>query len=218
MARTLLPEAVERYVVTATVRETAVQKQLRDETARLPKGGMQIGADQGALFALLVHATSAVRALEIGTFTGYSALAVAMALPENGRLVACDVSKEWTDVGRRYWELAGVAHKIDLRLAPALDTLAALVASGEAGKFDFAFIDADKPAYDAYYERCLELVRANGLIAIDNVLWSGRVADPAETDESTTALRKLNAKIADDPRVEACLLTVGDGVQLVRKR
>jgi len=218
VARSLLPEAVERYVATTTVRETAVQKQLRDETARLPQAGMQIGADQGAFFALLVHATSARQALEIGTFTGYSALAVAMALPEDGRLVACDVSKEWTDVGRRHWERAGVAHKIDLRIAPAVDTLAALVAGGEAGKFDFAFIDADKPAYDAYYERCLELVRPNGLIAIDNVLWSGRVADPAETDENTTALRALNAKIADDPRVEACLLTVGDGVLLVRRR
>jgi predicted O-methyltransferase YrrM len=218
VARSLLPEAVERYVATTTVRETAVQKQLRDETAHLPQAGMQIGADQGAFFALLVHAIGAKRALEIGTFTGYSALAVAMALPEDGKLVACDVSKEWTDVGRRHWEMAGVAHKIDLRLAPALDTLAALVAAGEAGKFDFAFIDADKPAYDGYYERCLELVRPNGLIAIDNVLWSGRVADPAETDENTSALRKLNAKIADDPRVEACLLTVGDGVLLVRRR
>ena len=218
MARSLLPEAVERYIATTTVRETAVQKKLRDETSRLPQAGMQIGADQGAFFALLVHAIGARKALEIGTFTGYSALAVAMALPADGKLVACDVSEEWTAVGRRHWAEAGVAHKIDLRIAPALDTLAGLVAAGQAGTFDFAFIDADKPGYDGYYERCLELVRPNGLIAIDNVLWSGKVADPAVDDESTVALRKLNAKVADDPRVEACLLTVGDGVLLVRRR
>jgi caffeoyl-CoA O-methyltransferase len=218
VARSLLPEAVDRYIATTTVRETAVQKKLRDETSRLPQAGMQIGADQGALFAILVHAIGAKKALEIGTFTGYSALAVAMALPKDGKLVACDVSEEWTSVGRRHWAEAGVADKIDLRIAPALDTLAALVKDGQAGTFDFAFIDADKPAYDGYYERCLELLRPNGLIAIDNVLWSGKVADPAVDDESTVALRKLNAKVADDPRVEACLLTVGDGVLLVRKK
>jgi predicted O-methyltransferase YrrM len=218
VARSLLPEAVERYIATTTVRETAVQKKLRDETSRLPQAGMQIGADQGVLFAILVHAIGARKALEIGTFTGYSALAVAMALPKDGKLVACDVSEEWTAVGRRHWAEAGVAEKIDLKIAPALDTLAALVADGQAGTFDFAFIDADKPAYDGYYERCLELLRPNGLIAIDNVLWSGKVADPAIDDESTVALRKLNAKVADDPRVEACLLTVGDGVLLVRKK
>jgi len=218
VARSLLPEAVERYIATTTVRETAVQKKLRDETSRLPQAGMQIGADQGVLFAILVHAIGATKALEIGTFTGYSALAVAMALPKDGKLVACDVSEEWTAVGRRHWAEAGVADKIDLRIAPALDTLAALFADGQSGTFDFAFIDADKPAYDGYYERCLELLRPNGLIAIDNVLWSGKVADPTVDDESTVALRKLNAKVADDPRVEACLLTVGDGVLLVRKK
>ena len=218
MARSLLPEAVERYVATATVRETAVQQALRSETARLPQGGMQIGADQGALFALLVHAIGAKKALEIGTFTGYSALAVAMALPADGKLVCCDVSEEWTAVGRRHWQDAGVAHKIDLRIAPALDTLAALRAAGEAGTFDFAFIDADKSGYDAYYEGCLALVRPNGLIALDNVLWSGKVADPGVDDKDTAALRAINAKIVDDPRVEAVLLTVGDGVMLVRKK
>ncbi len=218
MARSLLPEAVAAYVAARTVRETAVQQQLRAETARLPQGGMQIGADQGALFSLLVHLIGAKKAIEIGTFTGYSALSVAMALPDDGKLVCCDVSEEWTAIGRRHWQEAGVAHKIDLRIAPALDTLAALRAAGQAGTFDFAFIDADKPAYDGYYEGCLELLRPNGLIALDNVLWSGKVADPAVTDADTAALRAINAKIVADARVESCLVTVGDGVMLARKK
>jgi predicted O-methyltransferase YrrM len=143
---------------------------------------------------------------------------VALALPDDGKLVCCDVSEEWTAIGRKHWAAAGVAHKIDLRIAPALDTIAALRAAGQAGTFDFAFIDADKPAYDGYYEGCLELLRPNGLIAIDNVLWSGRVADAAENDDSTSALKKLNAKVVADARVESCLLTVGDGVMLARKK
>ena len=218
MSRSLLPDKVERYVTKDLARETALQKRLRDETARLPQAGMQIGADQGALLALLVQAIGAKNALEIGTFTGYSALAVAMALPAGGRLICCDVSEEWTAIARRYWKEAGVASRIDLRLGPALDTLRALRAERGAGSFDFAFIDADKPAYDAYYEACLELMRSGGLIALDNMLWSGDVADPKKRDAQTAALRTLNAKIRDDARVDCCLLTVGDGVMLARKR
>jgi predicted O-methyltransferase YrrM len=216
MPRSLLPETVDQYITRTMVRETPVQQKLRAETAKLAEAGMQIGADQGQFFALLVRAIGAKRALEIGTFTGYSALAVAAALPDDGKLVACDVSEEWTNIGKRHWAEAGVAHKIDLRIAPATETLAKLLAEGGAGTFDFAFIDADKPGYDAYYEACLKLIRKNGLIAIDNVLWSGKVADESVTDESTAALRRINTKIAADTRVEACLLTVGDGVMLVR--
>ncbi len=218
MNRSLLPDAVESYVCTTIARETPVQKRLRAETAKLPEAGMQIGADLGALLALLVHAIGARRAIEIGTFTGYSALTVAAALPADGRLVACDVNAEWTAIGRRYWAEAGVMARIDLRLAPALDTLAQLRREEGAGTFDLAFIDADKTSYDAYYEGCLELLRAGGLIALDNMLWSGAVADPGKTDATTKALRALNAKIAADPRVESSLLTIGDGVMLARKR
>lgn len=218
MTRSLFPEAVERYVVQEIAQETAVQRRLRAETAPMPNGGMQIGADQGALLAVLAKFTGARRALEIGTFTGYSALAVAQALPEDGKLICCDISEEWTSVARRYWQEAGVAARIELRLAPAIDTLAALLRQGGAETFDLAFIDADKANYDAYYEACLKLVRPGGAIALDNMLWSGKVAEPDAHDEDTDALRALNAKIRDDTRVDACLLTVGDGVMLVRKR
>jgi len=218
MKRSLLPDAVETYVCETVARETPLQKRLRQETARLPEAGMQIGADLGAFLALLARAIGARRAIEIGTFTGYSALAVASALPENGVLVACDVSEEWTAIGRRYWEEAGVAARIDLRLGPARDTLSNLLREHGPGSFDLAFIDADKTSYDAYYETSLGLLRAGGLIALDNTLWSGKVADPAANDDSTRALRALNAKIAADPRVDMCLLTIGDGVMLARKR
>ena len=218
MGRSLLPAAVERYVCDTITRETPVQRRLRVETARLPDGGMQIGSDLGALLALLVRAIDARHAIEIGTFTGYSALTVAAALPTDGLLVACDVSAEWTAIGRRHWEEAGVAARIDLRLAPAQETLRQLRKTHGAGSFDFAFIDADKLSYDAYYEACLELIRPGGLIALDNMLWGGQVADPAVVDASTSALRALNAKIGADPRVESCLLTVGDGVLLARRR
>jgi len=184
----------------------------------MPHAGMQIGADQGALLALLVRLVSARRAIEIGTFTGYSALAVASALPADGKLVCCDVSDEWTSVARRYWREAGVAERIELRLAPATETLADLLKRDGGETFDMAFIDADKSNYDAYYESCLKLVRRGGVIALDNMLWSGKVADPDVHDEDTDALRALNAKISDDRRVDACLLTVGDGVMLARKR
>jgi predicted O-methyltransferase YrrM len=218
MARSLVPAEVERYVSEEATLETPVQKRLRRETARLPQGGMQIGADQGALLALLARSIGARLALEIGTFTGYSALAVAAALPPDGKLVCCDTSEEWTTIAQRYWKEAGVAEKIELRLAPALQSLRALERERGGGTFDFAFVDADKPAYDAYYESCLKLLRPGGLVAFDNVLWSGKVADPKAHDADTDALRALNAKLRDDARVDSCLLTVGDGVLLARKR
>jgi predicted O-methyltransferase YrrM len=209
---------VERYVTGVFARETPVQQRLRAETATLPEARMQIGADQGALLGFLARLIGARRALEIGTYTGYSALAVAAALPANGRLITCDVNEEWTAIARRYWAEAGLGGRIELRLGDARFTLAALLhVLGEAS-FDFAFIDADKPSYDAYYEACVRLVRPGGLIAIDNVLWHGAVADPADREADTVTLRALNLKIRDDPRVEACLLTVGDGVMVVRPR
>ena len=184
----------------------------------MPNGGMQIGPDQAALLALLVRAIGARRALEVGTFTGYSARAVAQALPADGSLVCCDVSDAWTSGARRYWRETGVDAKIELRLAPARETLDALLRAPGPGSFDFAFVDADKTGYDGYYEQCLELVRPGGLVAFDNTLWSGKVADAEDHGADTLALRALNAKVHRDPRVDACLLTVGDGVLLVRRR
>jgi predicted O-methyltransferase YrrM len=215
--RSLLPEAVDDYLRTVVVRESPLQQRLRAETARLPMGGMQIGADQGVLLAFLVRLIGARNAIEVGTFTGYSALAVASALPAGGHLVCCDVSEEWTAIARRYWAEAGVADRIELHLRPAQETLAELLRKNRAGAFDFAFIDADKTGYDGYYEACLALLRPGGLIAIDNVLWSGTVADPADQRPDTVALRAITAKVRDDSRVEACLLSIGDGVLLARK-
>jgi predicted O-methyltransferase YrrM len=216
--RTLLPEAVERYVSTELVHEPPLLAELRAETSLLPKSGMQISADQGVFMAMLVRLLGARRCLEIGTFTGYSALAVAAALPADGRLVACDVSEEWTAIARRYWQRAGLADRIELHLAPAGETLANLLRKNGAGSFDFAFIDADKTSYDEYYEACLKLIRPGGLIAIDNTLWEGTVADPEVHDADTDAIRAINRKVADDPRVDAVLLTIGDGVMLAQKR
>jgi predicted O-methyltransferase YrrM len=218
MRRSLLPADVEDYVAGQITVETEVQRRLRAETQKLPNGGMQISADQGALLALLARSIDARRAIEIGTFTGYSALCVAAALPADGKLVCCDVSKEWTDVARRYWAEAGVAPKIDLKLAPAIETLRDLLRQSGAGSFDFAFVDADKSGYDTYYETCLKLIRSGGLIAFDNMLWGGEVAVATVHDTDTDALRALNLKIRDDARVDACLLTVGDGIMLARKR
>ena len=215
--RSLLTEGVDRYLGTVVVHETPLQKRLREETSKLPEAAMQIGADQGVFLAFLARLVGARRAIEIGTFTGYSALSVASALPADGRLVCCDVSAQWTAIARRYWAEAGVAGRIELRLAPARETLAALRKRDGAGSYDFAFIDADKTGYDAYYEACLELVRAGGLIALDNVLWSGSVADPKDKRPDTVALRAITAKIRDDPRVDACLVSLGDGVMLARK-
>jgi len=213
-----LSEPLYRYVVEHSGPEHPVLRELREATAGMKHAGMQIGVDQGKLMALLVKLIGARRTLEIGVFTGYSALAVALALPPDGRVVACDVSEEWTAVGRAHWQKAGVADRIDLRLGRATKTLDELLAGGEAGRFDFAFIDADKESYGAYYERCLQLVRAGGLIAIDNTLWSGAVADPAKRDADTDAIRALNDAIHRDERVDAAMLTVGDGLTLARRR
>ena len=214
----LVSDPIEQYVERFGSRETPPRRRLRAETAKLPQAGMQIGADQGALMALLIRLTGARRALEVGTFTGYSAMAVAEALPPDGRLVTCDISEEWTAIARRYWREAELDGTIELRLGDARATLAALRREAGEGSFDFAFIDADKSGYDHYYEACLHLVRPGGLMLIDNMLWSGKVADPEVQDPDTVAIRALNAKIATDPRVEACLLTVGDGVMMARKK
>jgi caffeoyl-CoA O-methyltransferase len=179
---------------------------------------MQIGPEQGQLMGLLARLVGAKRCIEIGVFTGYSSLAVALALPEDGRILACDVSEEWTAIARRFWREAGVEHKIELKLQPATRTLEQLLAAGEAGRYDFAFIDADKPSYDTYYELLLQLLRPGGLIALDNTLWSGHVADPNNRDPNTVALRALNDKLHRDERVDLSLLPVGDGLTLARKR
>jgi caffeoyl-CoA O-methyltransferase len=219
MARFLpLDDTLYRYVLEHTGPEPQVLRELREETAAMPHAGMQIGPDQARLMALLVRLMGARRCLEIGVFTGYSALAVALALPADAKLIACDVSDEWTTVARRYWEKAGVGSRIELRLAPAQETLDALLAHGEAARFDFAFIDADKTSYADYYERCLKLLRAGGLIAIDNTLWSGEVADRSKQGRDTRALRAFNEALARDERVDVAMLTVGDGVTLARKR
>ena len=215
--RSLLPQAVDDYLRTVIARESALLQRLRAETAKLPMGAMQIGADQGVLLAFLVRLIGARNAIEIGTFTGYSAIAVASALAPGGRLVCCDVSDEWTSIARRYWAEAGLSDRIELHLRPAQETLAELSRKHGPGTFDFAFIDADKTGYDTYYEACLSLLRPGGLIAIDKVLWSGSVADPSNQEKDTVALRALNVKIRDDRRVDACLVSLGDGVMLARK-
>lgn len=218
-SRTLnLNETLYGYLLRHGVRESAALAALRERTRPLRAAGMQISPEQGALMALLVRLLGARRTLEVGTFTGYSALAVAEALPDDGQVVACDVSEEWTSIGRVAWQEAGQAHKIDLRLAPALETLDGLLDGGQAGTFDFAFIDADKGNYDGYYERALVLVRPGGLIAVDNVLWGGSVADEAVDDGDTEAIRALNRKIHADARVDPVLLPIGDGLTLARRR
>ena len=206
------------YILANSLRDRDELKRLRQETRAMPMGGMQISPDQGQFMGLLVELIGAKRIVEVGTFTGYSSTAMALALPADGRLIACDVSDEFTRIARRYWQEAGVADKIELRLGPAVATLDGMLAAGEAGCFDMAFIDADKENYDAYYERCLRLLRRGGLILIDNVLWGGRPANANEQDESTAAIRALNAKIRADERVTASLLSIGDGLTLARKR
>jgi predicted O-methyltransferase YrrM len=208
-----LTGALYEYIVKTGTRETRVQRDLRAETQKLPMAGMQIGPDQGALLQVLVRILRARRCVEVGTFTGYSALCVALALPANGKIICCDVSEEWTSIGRRYWKKAGVDRKIELRLGPALETL-----KGLKGKFDFAFIDADKPNYWKYYERCLQLLRKGGLIAVDNTLWGGSVIDPADQSKSTVALREFNKRVAKDRRVDIALVPIGDGLTLAVKR
>jgi predicted O-methyltransferase YrrM len=213
-----LSDELQEYVVQVGVREPEVLARLRAETAAIPEYGMQVSADEGAFLAMLVELMGARRCIEVGTFTGYSSTAVALALPPDGRLTCCDVSEEWTTVARRYWAEAGVTDKIDLRLAPAVETLDDLIAAGGEATYDFAFVDADKPGYAAYYERLLRLVRPGGLIAFDNTLWDGRVVDPDADDADTVAIRELNAMLADDERVSLCLLPVADGVTLARRR
>jgi len=217
-SRTLpVDDRIYHYVIDHSVREHPALAGLREATASVPHSGMQIGPDQGQFMAMLVRLLGARRTIEIGTYTGYSALAVALALPQDGRVLACDISDEYTRVGRPFWREAGVEHKIELVLAPARKTLDERLAAGEAGAYDFAFIDADKGAYDDYYERCLQLVRPGGLIAFDNTLWSGLVARPSQ-DADTAALQALNDKLHRDERVDLALLTVGDGLTLARRR
>ncbi len=213
-----MSEALHAYLLAASLREPPLLRRLQEETAGMERASMQLAPEQGQLLALLVELIGARRTLEVGTFTGYSSLAVALALPDDGTLVACDLSEEWTAVARRYWEEAGVAHKIELRIGPALETLDELLASGAAGSFDFAFIDADKSSYEDYYERALLLLRPGGLLAADNTLWYGRVADPSVTDDDTRAIRAFNAKLRADERVTLSLVPIGDGLTLARKR
>lgn len=205
------------YLLSVSLREPEILAELRCETMAMAERSMQIAPEQGQFMALLLRLAGARRILEIGTFTGYSALAMALALPAEGRIVACDVSEPWTQVARRYWRRAGVAELIELRLAPALETLDALIAEGHAGSFDFAFIDADKGRYLDYYERSLTLLRPGGLIAVDNTLWNGGVADPAKSDADTVAIRAFNAALHTDPRIELSLVPIGDGLTLARK-
>jgi predicted O-methyltransferase YrrM len=205
------------YLQEHSLREHPVLRELREATAAMPHAGMQISPEQGQFMALLARAVNARRAIEIGVFTGYSSLAVALALPPDGQLVACDVSEEWTAIARRHWEKAGVAGRIELKLAPAQRTLDELIEAGESGRFDFAFIDADKSRYGIYYERCLALLRKGGLIVADNTLWSGAVADPAVDDKDTRALRAFNDAVHRDSRVAVSMLPVGDGVTLALK-
>jgi predicted O-methyltransferase YrrM len=213
-----LTEGLNAYLVAAGVREHPVLTELRRETAKLPNANMQIAPEEGAFLAMLVRLLPARRILEVGTFTGYSSTAMALAQPDDGHVTCCDVSREWTDIARRAWTDAGVADRMELRLGPAVDTLDELLGAGQAGSYDMAFIDADKASYDAYYERSLQLVRSGGVIAIDNVLWSGRVADPSADDEDTVAIRALNAKIAADERVDVVMMPIADGVTLARIR
>ena len=210
--------ALADYVDANWLRESALKRRLREETAKMPGAGMQISAHQGQQMALLTRMVGAKRAVEVGTFTGYSALSVAEALPEDGKLWCCDVSEEWTKIGRRYWKEAGLERRIELTIAPAVKTLDWLLAQGLTGQLDLAFIDADKENYDAYYERCLKLVRRGGLVLIDNVLWGGSVANLAEDDEDTEAIRALNAKLKADERVDLTLFAVGDGMTCALKR
>jgi predicted O-methyltransferase YrrM len=212
-----LTDSLYDYLLSVSLREPPLLLQLREETAALPTRSMQIAPEQGQFMGLLLRLMGARLCLEVGVYTGYSSLAAALALPDDGRIVACDVSEEWTSIARRYWRAAGVEHKVDLRLAPAVQTLDGLVAAGQAGRYDAAFIDADKQSYLAYYERVLLLLRTGGLILVDNTLWSGRVADPEIADADTVALRHFNEFLHRDTRIELSLVPIGDGLTLARK-
>ncbi len=213
-----LDDELHDYLLSVSLREPAVLRELREATASSPWASMQIAPEQGQFMALLLRLIGARRTLEIGVFTGYSALVTALALPADGRVVACDTSKEWTAIARRYWQRAGVAERIDLRLGPAAATLRSLRERGEEGSYDFAFIDADKEGYGEYYEHCLALLRPGGLIAVDNVLWSGRVVDPAAGDGDSQALAAFNRRLYQDDRIDLSMLPLGDGLTLARKR
>ena len=213
-----LNEKVQDYLLGHSLRESTACQQLREETRPMKMGMMQVSPEQGQFMAFLVELTGARKAVEVGTFTGYSALCVAQALPEEGTLVCCDVSEEWTAVGKKYWEQAEVSDRIDLRIGPAVDTLKAMRDAGEEGTFDFGFIDADKANYQSYYEHVVALLRTGGLLLIDNVLWGGSVANPDKTDEDTEAIRALNAFVHHDDRVSLSMLPVGDGLTLALKR
>jgi caffeoyl-CoA O-methyltransferase len=206
------------YIRRVTLREPEILRRLREETSSHPYATMQISSEQGQFMALLIHLMSARKTLEIGVFTGYSSLAVALALPDDGRIIACDINEEWTSIARRYWREAGVERKIDLRLGPALKTLDDLIAQGQGGRFDFAFIDADKENYANYYERALVLVRSGGLIAVDNVLWQGQVIDASVNDADTRAIRAFNESLHHDERVWLSMLPIRDGLTLACKK
>lgn len=211
-------DRIDAYLQNHMRPESPTARALREATAAMPAAVMQVSPLQGAFMAWLVKTHDVYHAIEVGTFTGYSALCVAEALPDDGTLIACDVSESWTAMAREYWERAGVATKINLQLRPAIDTLNELIANDREGEFDFAFIDADKPNYDAYYEACLTLLAPDGIVAVDNVLWSGQVADDGAQDPSTQAIRALNEKIQNDDRVTAVMLPIGDGLTLATKR
>lgn len=211
-------DELHRYLLDVSVREPEILRRLRDETAALPNARMQISPEQGQLMALLVRLVSARNIIEVGTFTGYSALVMALALPADGRLIACDINEDWTAIGRRYWAEAGVADRISLHLAPALQTLDGLLQQGAGESFDIAFIDADKESYAAYYERALRLLRPGGLLLVDNTLWGGAVIDPDRNDADTLAIRAFNAALHADERVDLSLIPIGDGLTAARKR
>ena len=217
-AQTGVAEDLAGYIRSVTLREPKILQRLREETAKLPNAIMQISAEQGQFMGMLIRLLGAKLTLEVGVFTGYSSMAVALALPDEGRIIACDVSEEYTSMARRYWREAGVEHKVSLRLAPAVETLDGLLAEGRSGTFDFAFIDADKENYDRYYESALKLLRPGGLIAIDNVLWHGKVLDELVQDADTRAIRALNEKLHRDARILVSLLPIGDGMTLAYKR
>ena len=214
---TAVDDTIHDYILSVSVREHPLLARLREETARDPLARMQIAPDQGQFMAFLCRLIGARRTLEIGVFTGYSSLSVALALPHDGAIVALDINEEWTAVARRYWEAAGVANKIDLRLGPALGSLDALLSDEGENRFDFAFIDADKENYGGYYERCLRLIRPGGIVAIDNVLWNGKVADPEARDADTDAIRALNSALRNDERIDLSLVPIADGLTLARK-
>lgn len=217
--RTLvLDDRLYQYLLKHSLRENAILRELRELTLKHEMARMQIAPEQGQFMALLVELLGAKKIVEIGTFTGYSALCMAQAMGADGKLLCCDLSEEWTAIGLPFWQRAGISDRIDLRIAPALETLDALIRSEDAGDFDMAFIDADKTNYSNYYERCLELLRPGGLVMFDNTLWGGSIADPADRDEDTEALRELNVKLHQDERISICLVPIGDGLTLARKR